>query len=163
DQTDVRWFETESDWGNAAANAGDAVERRAMKATVSTWWERIEAWSKPLRWSEVPLVRSIRYRGVEVELAYRIADAICHRLFEARDHRDERGRKTVCLSASETAMKRSISNDPNLCAQKECMTVDVRFVGLKWNEVMKAIGDGVYDMAISTITYKPERESRYGI
>jgi ABC-type amino acid transport substrate-binding protein len=163
DQTDVRWFETESEWGTAAAEVGVGVKQTPMMATAVTWWERIAKWSKPLRWGEVPLVRSIIYRGVEVELAYKIADAICHRLFEGPNNTGDRGRERICLPSRDMGMNGSTSSKPNLCAQRECITIGVRFVGLKWNDVMRSIGDGVYDMAISTITYKPERESKYGI
>jgi ABC-type amino acid transport substrate-binding protein len=45
----------------------------------------------------------------------------------------------------------------------QCIKIDVHFASVPWSEVMKSVGEGQLDLAISNITYKPEREDKFGI
>lgn len=150
--TDVRWIQPVSQRDQSAKFID--VPR------IATRWLGI-AFPSDWDWGTVPIIRSIEYHGLEVEIAYEIADALCRQLFEAGDGAAMGGRKHVC--APSRAVSGAVNDERSSCADRDCVAIAVRFVGLPWAEVMKSVGTGQYDVAISTITYKPERESQYGI
>jgi ABC-type amino acid transport substrate-binding protein len=119
------------------------------------------------RWFETPEPadpgesrwRALDYRGVEIDIAYAIADEICQRSLD----RVQQTKKAVCVPSragdeQDAAFER--------CAKQpdtHCIKIDVHFASIPWSEVMKSVGQGKFDMAISNITYKPEREDEFGI
>jgi len=119
------------------------------------------------RWLETPKLsspndsrfRAPEYRGVEVDIAYAIADEICRRSLE----RVPKTKKAVCVPSragpeQDAAYERCAEQ-----ADTDCIKVDVHLAPIPWSEVMYSVGKGQFDMAISNITYKPEREEEFGI
>jgi ABC-type amino acid transport substrate-binding protein len=118
------------------------------------WFETPEP-AKPgeSRW------RALDYRGVEIDIAYAIADQICQRSLE----RVKQTKKAVCVP-SRAGPEQDAAFDR--CAKQagtRCIKIDVHFASVPWSEVMTSVGQGKYDMAISNITYKPGREDEFGI
>ncbi len=118
------------------------------------WFETPEP-AKPgeSRW------RALDYRGVEIDIAYAIADEICQRSLE----RVNQTKKAVCVPSragpeQDAAYERCAEQ-----ADTHCIKIDVHFASVPWSDVMTSVGQGKYDMAISNITYKPEREDEFGI
>jgi ABC-type amino acid transport substrate-binding protein len=101
------------------------------------------------------LDQAVSYRGVDVEIAYAIADEACRELFKGQS---EDGKPMACLPS-----RSRHAPDPAVCRDKKCVSVEVHVVPVPWSEVMKSVGEGRVDMAISSITYVPERENRYNI
>jgi ABC-type amino acid transport substrate-binding protein len=101
------------------------------------------------------LDQAVSYRGVDVEIAYAVADEACRQLFKGLS---EDGRPMTCLPSHSRH-----APEPALCRDQKCVSIEVRIVPVPWSEVMKSVGEGRFDMAISSITYVPERENRYNI
>ena len=53
--------------------------------------------------------------------------------------------------------------DAAVCKEKSCVAIDVKIVALSFETVMKSVGDGHADVAISSITYIPDREPKYNL
>ena len=102
--------------------------------------------------------QAVSYQGVEIDLAYEIADEICRTTLDQQ--RDDRNRIMTCIPSR--AEKRPPAGSA-LCKEMECVAVEVRITALGFEKVMQAVGHGQADMAISSITYKPEREKDYNI
>lgn len=108
----------------------------------------------------------LRRNGIEVMLAYRLADSLCEKLL--RDRRNlapgEPGGKqkpVVCLP-SDPAAFRDVDREKT-CRNSVCERIDVQFFSTGWPDVMQDTGKGIYDLAISTITFLPEREDEHNI
>src|SRR5262245_48643659 len=101
------------------------------------------------------LDQAVSFRGVDIELAYAIADEACAKLLEGQV---EDGKAMTCMPsrARHTAGRAR-------CQDKRCVSIEVRVAALPWTDVMRSVGEGRFDMAISSITYVPEREDRYNI
>jgi len=103
------------------------------------------------------LQQPLSYRGVDVEIAYAIADEACRTLLEGKS---EDGRTMTCLSSRSPL---PTARDADLCREKKCVRIEVRIGAIPWSEVMKSVGEGRFDLAISSITYEAERENAYNI
>jgi ABC-type amino acid transport substrate-binding protein len=110
------------------------------------------------RRSEV-LDQAVSFRGVDVELAHAIADEACAKLLEGQI---EDGVRLTCLP-SRARHSSDRASDRALCKDKRCVSVEVRVAAVPWSDVMRSVGEGRSDMAISSITYVPEREDRFNI
>jgi ABC-type amino acid transport substrate-binding protein len=116
------------------------------------WYEPAEVDDK--RHGEI-LGQAVLFRGVDIELAYAIADAACAKLLEGQV---EDGRTMTCVPSRERQ-----APDQARCKQKRCVSVEVRVAAIPWSDVMRSVGEGRFDMAISSITYVPQREDHYNI
>ncbi len=115
------------------------------------WYESAAGGTRP---GQV-LDRAVSYHGVDVEIAYAIADEACQELFKGQS---EDGKPMVCVP-----WRSRHAADRALCREKACVDIEVRVAPVPWSEIMKSVGEGRFDMAISSITYVPEREDRYNI
>ncbi len=103
--------------------------------------------------------QEVSYAGVEIDLAYAIAGEICRS--EIAGRRDEEtGRIMACKPARAVQTGADSGDD---CQQKSCVAIDVRIAALSFENVMNFVGQGKADIAISSITYKPDRERKYNI
>jgi ABC-type amino acid transport substrate-binding protein len=110
------------------------------------------------RRSEI-LDQAVSFKGVDIELAYAIADEACAKLLEGQI---EDGKPMICLP-SRARHSSDRAPDPARCKDNKCVSVEVRIAAVPWSEVMKSVGEGRFDMAISSITFVPEREDRFNI
>lgn len=98
---------------------------------------------------------SYRHRGLEPELVYAFADALCQEFFAGRT---ENGERLRCVSSREPPPR---NGD---CAPDQCRRIEVRFVPMEKKDLaFKAVGEGVIDLAISTFVAKPERSEKFHI
>jgi len=106
------------------------------------------------------LGRAVAYKGVEVEIAYAIADELCRTHLAGRiDAKGGDRRPLACLPARTLTPP----EDKSYCSENRCVSIEVQFAPVGWPDVMVETGKGNYDIAISTITYDPDRESDYRI
>ena len=103
-------------------------------------------------------------RGVEIDLAHLIADQLCRSMFfpKAKAAADGKPAKPViCLPSRQQDYEKK--RDATDCKKNVCERIEAKFNSTGWPDVMSEVGRGKYDMAISTITYFPERENEHNI
>ena len=103
--------------------------------------------------------QEVTYEGVEIDLAYAIADEICRAHLEGQ--RDEVSRNLMTCRPSRPDQRTKARAD--VCKKKNCVEIEMRIAALSFDSVMRSVGQGQADMAISSITFKPERERIYNI
>src|SRR5262249_27324485 len=86
-------------------------------------------------------------------------DEACAKLLEGQV---EDGKPMTCMPSRARPMSEP-APEQALCKEKKCVRVEVRVAAVPWTEVMRSVGEGRFDMAVSSITYVPEREDRYNI
>jgi ABC-type amino acid transport substrate-binding protein len=136
--------------------------RRLTVAMENEFGRSMFRWYEPevddRRHTEI-LDQAVSFRGVDIELAYAIADEACARLLEGQL---EDGKVMTCMS-SRARPASTRGPDQAICKEKTCVRVEVRIAALPWSDILRSVGEGRFDTAISSITYVPEREDHYNI